>query len=406
MRLCLTLLIFILSASTFVFAQSSSDYLFVWAADGDDKDSDFLAVVDARPRSKGYGSIIATLPVGVLDTSPHHVEYEFPRNARLFANGWGAGQTFIIDLSDPKKPKLAGNFKERSDYAFPHSFARLPNGNILATFQVKKNGYEPPGALVELDSQGNLIKATSADVVGMDKNQLWPYSLLALPDRDRVITTSTEMGLPRWARATDHAGSHDSHVYTDTSNFQVWRLSDLRLLATVSLPAQPGGRSNLNPAEPRLLQDGSVYINTFNCGLFRVSDIDGAAPKAEHVYDFPGATTKEECGVPVVVGRYWIQTDPSLPGLIALDTSDPAKPREVSRIVFDKRFEKPHWVAADRKADRLVVTGNQRSWVLIVNIDVKTGKLTLDEKFREKGSVHSGIDFDRSSWPHGASGKA
>ncbi|HKP68693.1 MAG TPA: hypothetical protein VJV05_05375, partial [Pyrinomonadaceae bacterium] len=47
-----------------------------------------------------------------------------------------------------------------------------------------------------------------------------------------------------------------------------------------------------------------------------------------------------------------------------------------------------------------------RSWVLIVNIDVKTGKLTLDEKFREKGSVHSGIDFDRSSWPHGASGKA
>ncbi len=385
---------------------SPSPYLFVWSGDSDGKDSDFLAVIDARPGAASYGEIVATLPVGANGTYPHHTEYEFPANAQLFANGWGAGQTFIIDLSDPRKPKLASQFKDVAEYGFPHSYARLPNGNILATLQVRKAGYEPPGALVELDPRGNLIRASSADVAGMDKKQLWPYSLLALPNIDRVITTNTEMGLPKWAMTKGHGSSHETHTLSDSNNVQVWRLSDLRLLSTVMIPEPASGKSNLNPAEPRLLHDGSVYVNTFNCGLFRVSGLDGATPKAEHVFDFPGAGTKGECAVAVVVGKYWIQTDPSLPGLIVLDTSNPAKPVEVSRLTFGERFMKPHWVAADRNTGRVVVTGNNRSWVLIANIDMKSGKLTLDEKFRMKGSVHTGIDFDRPQWPHGTTGKA
>jgi hypothetical protein len=158
---------------------------------------------------------------------------------------------------------------------------------------------------------------------------------------------------------------------------------------------------NLNPAEPRLLPGGSVYVNTFNCGLFRLSGFEGSAPKAESVWQFPGAGSKEECAVPVVIGKYWIQTDPSLPGLITLDISDPVKPVEVSRLILDERFKKTHWIAADRNADRVVITGNNLSWVLIA-----TGKLTVDEKFKMKGADHPGIDFDRPRWPHGATGKA
>jgi hypothetical protein len=43
--------------------------------------------------------------------------------------------------------------------------------------------------------------------------------------------------------------------------------------------------------------------------------------------------------------------------------------------------------------------------VAIANLDQQTGKLTLDEDFREKGVDQPGIDFDRSSWPHGKTGK-
>ncbi len=406
----LLLLVFLVSLpAPGLFGQASrgpSPFLFIWAGDSDGKDSDFLAVIDVRPGSSNYGEIVTTLPVGVRGTFPHHTEYEFPANSLLFANGWGAGQTFIIDLRDPRKPKLAGQFKDLNGYSFPHSFARLENGNVLATFQVKKDGYEPPGALAEIDTHGKLIRASSADVAGMDKTQLWPYSVLVLPRIDRVITSSTEMGLPQWARPNKHGASHESHTLVDTSNIQVWRLSDLRLLATVPLPTPVKGKSNLNPAEPRLLPDGSVYVNTFNCGLFRLSGLDGATPKAENVFEFPGAGSKEECAVPVVVGRYWIQTDPSLPGLVVLDVTDPAKPVEASRLILDERFRKTHWIAADRDAERVVVTGNNRSWVLIANIDMKTGKLTLDEKFRTKGSNKPGVDFDRLQWPHGATGKA
>lgn len=110
--------------------------------------------------------------------------------------------------------------------------------------------------------------------------------------------------------------------------------------------------------------------------------------------------------MPVVFEKFWIQTDPSLPGLVALDTSHPAKPVEVSRLVFDKQFPKSHWVAADRRSNRLVVTGNNLSWVLIVNIDRETGKLTLDETFKEKGATQPGLDFNRQTWPHGNTGSA
>lgn len=387
-------------------ARAPSPYLFVWSGDSDSKDSDFLAVIDARPRSSRYGEVVATLPVGAKGTFPHHTEYEFPSNSMLFANGWGAGQTFILDIGNARKPKLAGQFKDLSEYGFPHSFARLANGNVLATFQVKKSAYEPPGALVEMDARGNLIRTSSADVDGMDKKLLWPYSLLAIPGIDRVITTSTEMGLPRWAMTNAHGSSHDVHTYTDTHHVQIWRLSDLRLLATVPLPAPANGKSNLNPAEPRLLPDGSVYVNTFNCGLFRLTGLESSVPKAESVWEFPGAGSKEECAVPVVVGKYWIQTDPSLPGLITLDISDTAKPVEVSRLVLGERFKKTHWIAADRNSDRVVVTGNNLSWVLIANIDMRSGKLTLDKNFKMKGAENPGIDFDRTQWPHGPTGKA
>jgi hypothetical protein len=51
---------------------ASSPYLFIWAGDADRKDTDFLAVIDVRPKSKRYGHIVATLPVGVSNNYPHH----------------------------------------------------------------------------------------------------------------------------------------------------------------------------------------------------------------------------------------------------------------------------------------------------------------------------------------------
>jgi hypothetical protein len=338
-------------------AFTGSPYLFVWAGDEARKSNDFLAVIDANPSSDSYGRIVNTVPVGITGSMPHHTEYEFPQSNLLFANGWVAGHTFIFDLSQPLKPRIATQFQDRAGYSFPHSFVRLPHGNVLATFQSHDGALAADGGLAELDNNGTVVRSASALDPAVDKDLIWPYSLQIVLQMDRVVSTSTPMGWPDWGKLP--AGSWTAKKMNDqvTAQVQIWRLSDLHLLNTV--------------------------------------------------YTFPGGDSMHTiCSVPVVVGHYWIQTVAALPGLIALDISHPEKPVEVSRLVFDSHFPMPHWLAADRKSDRLVVTGDMESWVLVARFDAEKGKLSLDQSFRQPGAAVPGISFDRQEWPHGKAGRA
>jgi hypothetical protein len=385
---------------------AGSPYLFVWSGDAAHKSSDFLAVIDAQPSSPTYAQIIRTLPVDATGMEPHHVEYEFPKSNKLFANGWVAGRTFIFDLNDPLQPRLVTQFRERAGYSFLHSFARLPNGHVLATFQSPGGGYMPGGGLVELDESGSVVRSSSALDPAVDKDLIWPYSLAVAPQLDRVIESSTVMGWPKWAELPKGSWPLDKINTKDTAQVQIWRLSDLHLLKTINLPDDTA-KHNLNPAEPRVLPDGSVYVNTFQCGLYRMKDLTGEQPSADWVYSFPGGDSMHTmCAVPVIIGHYWIQTVGVLPGLIVLDISHPEKPVEVSRLVFPAQFTMPHWLSADRKGDRLVITGNEQSWLLVARFDSDKGAVRLDETFHEPGSTAPGISFDRQQWPHGKAGRA
>ena len=405
--LCLSRLLFAADAKNAAPSGEASPYLFVWSGDASHESTDFLAVLDAKPTSPTYGRIVASLPIGATRTMPHHTEYEFPDRNVLFANGWTAGRTFLVDLSDPLQPHLSGQFGERDGYTFPHSFARLPNGHVLATFQSHGQGYAPGGGLVELDEAGSAVRSASAIDPGFDKDLIWPYSLAILPKADRVVSTSTPMGWPEWATLPPNSWPLKKINEQDTAQVQIWRLSDLHLLKTISLVDATGGKHNRLPAEPRVLFDGSVLVSTFACGLYQVRDVNAPNPSAKMVYSFPGGDTEHTlCAVPVVIGHYWIQTVAALPGLIALDVSHPEKPVEVSRLKFDSRFEMVHWLAADRKGNRLVITGHDQSWLLVARFDSQTGNLSLDQSFREPGATQPGISFDRQDWPHGKGGRA
>jgi len=383
-----------------------SPYLFVWAGDAAHKSSDFLAVIDAKPSSATYGRVVRTLPVGAAGIMPHHTEYEFPASNMLFAEGWVAGRAFIFDLNRPLQPRLAGQVHDLAGYSFPHSFVRLPNGHLLATFQSHGRGYAPGGGLVELDEKGTAVRSASAVDPAVNKDLIWPYSMAVAPGLDRVVSSSTVMGWPAWASLPPGSWPVKKINDQDTSQVQVWRLSDLHLLNTVTIPADKG-RHNEDPAEPRLLPDGSVYVNTFRCGLYRMKDLSGGRPSAELVHTFPGGDSMHTmCAVPVVVGHYWIQTVGALPGLVVLDVSHPEKPVEVSRLVLDPGFPMPHWLAADRSGDRLVITGDEGSWVLLARFNASTGALSVDKTFREPGVGGPGLTFDREQWPHGKTGRA
>jgi hypothetical protein len=144
-----------------------------------------------------------------------------------------------------------------------------------------------------------------------------------------------------------------------------------------------------------------MYVNTFACGLYRITGIDGAEPRAELVHSFPAAPDAA-CAVPAIVGHYWVQTVAALPGLVALDIRDPAKPVEVSRLMLPKPFAMPHWLAADAAGDRVVLTGDDMGYVVVVNVDPRTGALALDERFRDERTGAVGVSLDGRAWPQGA----
>jgi 56kDa selenium binding protein (SBP56) len=395
------------SGSSLENVQSShfSPYLYVWAGGEDRQNSDFLAVIDALPESKSYGQVISTTSVNESGTMPHHTEYEFPKDGVLFANGWAGNKTFIFDLRSPTLPRITRQFGSLGGYSFLHSMVRLPNGHVLATFQGKGNAYVPTGALVELDEQGQVVRLSSASAPGVKDSLIWPYSLAVLATVDRVVTSSFVMGFPDGVSLPSGSWSHSKINSTDTKHIQIWSLSKLTLLSTIALPPSPEGDHGLNPSEPRVLSDGSVYVGTFNCGLYHLHGLTEQNPSVHFVFAFPGGDlNKTPCGVPVVVGKFWVQTVAALPGLIVLDVSNPELPREVSRLIFDDRFRRPHWIAADRQSARLVVTGSMESWLLLVNIDEGTGKLSVDNAFRETGHDEAGLDFAHIRGPEGKTG--
>jgi hypothetical protein len=146
-------------------------------------------------------------------------------------------------------------------------------------------------------------------------------------------------------------------------------------------------------------------VSTFNCGLYLLRGLEGRDPSAQLVHSF---SATDKCALPVVAGRYWVQTDASVPALISLDISDPARPREVGRLALGPR-QFLHWIALAPDGERIVLSGGNGDMshrVLLARIDRRSGRLSLDETFRTPGAAEPGISFDRQDWPHGRFGKA
>ncbi len=306
----------------------------------------------------------------------------------FFANAFTAGTTFLFDTSSPRAPRVRASFLERGAFTFPHSFERLPSGHVLATVQNLGDGDREPGGLVELDPEGAYSR--DAEAANPADPELRPYSLTILPDIDRVVTTTADMR--GRLRAT---------------SVQLWRLSDLELLETLLLPPGERGDENVMPAEPRVLGDGrSVVANTFSCGLYLLTGLDSAEPAATFLRNFP-YEPPHRCALAVLIGRFWVQTVPTSEALVSLDLSDPSKPTVVQELTLGENY-RPHWIAADRSGRRIVVTGrgDMEHRVLVVRLDPETGRMEIDTSFRDAGSGTPGVSFDRTSWPHGASGTA
>ncbi len=377
-------------------APAPSHYLFVWAMEAKHPQAstlalmsaepaerrkiqglgkDFLAVFDIRPGAS-FGRLVTMLPVGDAAMA-HHTNYAEPPDDILYANDWAANQTYVFDLRDPQHPRLVRQFGSVSTYSYPHSFVYLPGGNTLATFQYSGGFNHAPGGLVEIDPHGQVVKTASAVVPGYP--DIRPYSVTVVEKLNRVVTGSGDM-----------MGAQASHVA------QVWRLSDLKLIATMQLPPQADWFNDeaADTSEPRVLADGkTVVVPSFHCGLYLVEDLAGEHPTLKHIYDFGYRV----CEVPVVAGDFLLETMESGHAIVSLDMHDPEHPHEVGRILLPPD-EYPHWLSLEPGGDRVAITGPGAlaTKVRFATINRRTGKLTLEP---------STIELTRA-WPDGWQGSA
>jgi hypothetical protein len=366
---------------------AAGHYLFAWTGDEAKKGTDFLAVIDADPASATYGKLMTTLVTDQQTMRVHHTEYVMPASGMLFANDHDAGRTFIFDVRDAPHPKIVTSFTDMDGYMHPHSYLRLPNGHVLAAFQHKHPGSNEDqmgqsGGLVEIDDQGKVIRSASSADPAFPDALLTPYSLVVLPGIDRVVSTNSSM--------------HDEYIFNGVT-YQVWRLSDLKLLRTENLDVGANHYGQISPEEPRLGGDGAVYVQTLGCGIERIADIASDEPKSKLVWTFPGSS----CGVPTIVGHFLIQSVPVIHGLIVLDISNGAKPVEVSRLKLSDKFFS-HWTGWDAETHRVVVTGSENRLYLL-KFDESTGALAIDTAFHDANGK-PGFDFANREWPQGWQG--
>lgn len=361
--------------------------LYVWAYDEDYQSPSFLIVVDADHDSPTYGTILDTVLSEGAGMDAHHSNHFLPSSGRLFANDFMGGRTHIFDTTaNPLEPVYKGWFKNLGDYTYPHSFVELAGGNVLATFQTKGEGNEVTGGLVELSPEAEMVRAVDAENPALP--MLRPYSLEVLPEIDRVVTTSADM----MEKVVDH-------------RLQIWRLSDLKLITTLELPQPDREEARNDPMEARVLADGkTLYINTYMCGLYRLTGVETQTPEVTFVKDFGNLG----CAIPQVIGKYYLLALGQNNAISVLDVSDPANPVEVSRLGFSADFE-PHWIAADPAGRRIALTGYGdalKTRIMMLDFNPETGTLSVDESFGEGDEKGPGVMVNIQTWPHGDTGPA
>jgi hypothetical protein len=74
----------------------------------DSTQPDFLAVLDVTEDSGRYGRLVTTLPCPDYRMARITPSTNSRPTGSCLPNGFGTGQSFVFDLSDPAKPRLAG----------------------------------------------------------------------------------------------------------------------------------------------------------------------------------------------------------------------------------------------------------------------------------------------------------
>ena len=376
---------------------SDDHWLLVWAEDADRRQSDFLAILNPD------GKVVRTIPVKSAGNVPQALNAEMRRDRLVFATGARTNRTFVFDLRDPRKGTLVAVDDPGASrpLAGPRGVATVPGGRAIVACAdatgfsgTPQEVLQSPGGLRVLGENGRFVQ----DVAARDRAArgfiVAPAGIAVHPGLKRLVTTSEGHGFTPTARGELVPGM----------TVQLWSIAGPTFEKNLILPAGPRGEENLAPRTPAFLHRKPALVVNANQGggIFVSETMDLDDPLFVLAKDY-GASARPDGAAVTPDDRFYVTALAGAGRVVSLSIDDLHKVREVSSLsVGDPGRDAPLALSLDGR--RIAVADGRR--VRRVAFDPATGRLRLDGSFRDEQTGEPGVDFDRTTWPHGETGPA
>jgi methanethiol oxidase len=348
--------------------------LYVWTRDATGGGSDFLAVVDADPRSTTFGKIVAEVPTGSTGNEAHHFGYTAD-GSRIFAGGMFSNRIFVYDVErDPRAPELIRTVDlAPSGFVGPHTAYAIRDGVLVAMMGAADGG---PGAILELTTAGDVRAVHQAPV--SNGRPLHLYDVVVQPEANRMLATSFAHaehfmhGVP----APEHVGNEV--VVWDFATKEVVQVAELDLSTMVLRPLRTPGAV------------GGFVPSLFGNSVWFWEDANG-----DGQFQFHRVLEFQEGSLPVDLrvshdDRFMYVTLWAGGRVQQYDIRDPRNPRLVDEV----QIPQPNMMRISPDSERLYVTNSLLStldgdvlfgaWLLHLTPE----GMTVDERFSPEFQNH------------------
>jgi methanethiol oxidase len=315
--------------------KGQEDYVYVWAlgVDGVGDGSDKLVTVDVNPKSKTYGKVLGSVPVGGRGEA-HHMGFTDDRRF-LWAGGLADSRIHVFDIgTDPGKPRLVQtitDLTERTGFVGPHTYYALP-GRMLV--QALSNARDKGGVtgMALYNNKGEFIAAHPMPTTGGGDG--YGYDLAVNPKKN-VLLTSSFAGYANYMRPLGELVNDPEAMKRFGNTMVLW---DLKALTPKKVFAVPGAPLEIRWS-PRAGDNWAVTATALTSKLWLVKQAAGGEWQATDVATI-GDPAKIPLPVDISISRdgkgLWVNT--FMDGTTRyFDLSNPAAPKQTYAKVTGKQ---------------------------------------------------------------------
>src|SRR5437667_5768280 len=217
--------------------KGQEDFVYVWAlgVEGRGDGSDKLVTVDAHPKSKSYGKVIASVSVGSRGEA-HHMGFTDDRRF-IWAGGLSEAKIYVFDIAtDPAKPKLVQTITDLADktgYLGPHTYYSLPGRMLVQALSNTKDKGGVTGMAL-YNNQGEFIASYPMPVGNGGDG--YAYDLAVNPTKNALLTSSFT-GHANYMRPLGELIKDEAAMKRFGNTMVVW---DLKAMKPKQVMAVPG----------------------------------------------------------------------------------------------------------------------------------------------------------------------